>query len=239
MGAYEWFRAGVALAPTPLSDTGLPGVAVAYDLTLTNEGNVAGWFVLDVVDSSLGWAVAVDAAPVWLAAGASAQIEVVVTIPADALAGALNVATVRATAQHDTAVIAVAEIRTTAEQVAALTFAPNRTSGGFPGSVIVHAHTLINEGNGADTFTLAAASSEGWLVTVYPAAVTLDAGESATVLVSVTIPALSDVEVTDVTTVTATSTYDSAVNAVVTDTTVGYPQAQLYNLIYLPLVMNN
>ena len=42
------------LAPAIQSDTGLPGAVVTHTLALTNDGNVAGWFDLDVVTSTLG-----------------------------------------------------------------------------------------------------------------------------------------------------------------------------------------
>lgn len=234
IGAYEWFRAGVFLPPASQSDTGLPGMIVTHTLTITNDGNVDGWFDLDVVTGTLGWSVDVDS-PVWLAAGDSTVVEVAVTVPVDEAAGATNVATMRVTAQHDTAVIALVAIETTAAQVAGVQLAPDGSGGGFVGSTVVHAHTLTNEGNGTDTFTLSASSSEGWAVRLSRAAATLAAGESTTLLVYVTVPSQLSQETTDNTTVTATSTTTGTVSDSAVDTTVGYPWPYR---VYLPLVVS-
>ncbi len=98
---------------------------------------------------------------------------------------------------------------------------------------MVYEHTLTNLGNGSETFLLSASSSEGWSVSVQPAAVTLGKGDTETVKVFVSIPASAAAGTVDVTTVTATSQSDGAVSDTATDSTTR--QAYPYG-VYLPLV---
>ena len=113
--------------------------------------------------------------------------------------------------------------------VAGVTFEPDRSAAGAPGATVTHQHTLTNNGNLVDTFTLTAVSSQGWTVEVMPAEVTLGIGASTTVEVKVTIPV--GASVTDVTVVTATSQADSTVSDSITDRTSS-------GLIFLPMVFH-
>ena len=231
MGAFEWFRAGVTLAPDRAS-TEDPGTVAAYDLTVTNDGNVADTFLLDVPVNPLGWTVAVVPPTVSLNPGASATVQVNVTVPAMATAGTLSQMTVRATSQSDGAVQDIAAIDTTVALVPAVSLEPDREAGGTPG-VVVYEHTLTNLSNGSEAFLLTASSSEGWSVSVQPAAVTLAQGGTATVKVFVSVPAGAAPGTVDVTTVTATSQSDAAVSDTATDSTTR--EAFPYG-VYLPLL---
>ncbi|MBN1955574.1 MAG: hypothetical protein JW900_11065 [Anaerolineae bacterium] len=97
---------------------------------------------------------------------------------------------------------------------------PDRVGLAPPGQTLFYPHTLTNTGNYTDTFSLAAASSEGWTVSVEPSLpVVLGPGSEQAVAVTVTIPgdALSDT--VDTTAVTATSQSDGAAYDVVLDRT--------------------
>jgi uncharacterized repeat protein (TIGR01451 family) len=81
-------------------------------------------------------------------------------------------------------------------------------------------HTLRNTGDVTDTFFITYTSSEGWadLGAGFPYAIALDAGYTATVPVTITVP-LTAGGLTDVTIITATSDVNSAVFDYVVDTT--------------------
>jgi hypothetical protein len=112
--------------------------------------------------------------------------------------------------------------------VAGVTLEPDRNGRVAPGEVATYLHTLTNTGNLNDTFTLTAASSQGWIVEVKPSEVTVGIGASTTIEVKVSVPAGASGK--DVTTVTATSNADSGVNDGIIDTT------KVRFDIYLPLV---
>src|SRR2546429_1246144 len=118
-------------------------------------------------------------------------------------------------------------------QVAGVSLQPPRVNSGAPGTAVVFAHTLTNTGNGPDSFTVAAASTRGWPVTVYrdgngdglldagdsllTGPVPLGYGAAASLIAQVAIPAGTSPGVSDTVTVTATSRFKPAVNSSVRD----------------------
>lgn len=135
-------------------------------------------------------------------------------------------------------------VQTTVAQVAAVDVAPDNSSSATPGDVIYYAHVVTNNGNGADTIDLTAASSLGWAVQVYAdvdndglyngAVDTLladsdgdtvpDTGSLAEngtfrILIEVTVPGNAADGASDTTTVTGTSTFDTLVSESALDTT--------------------
>jgi len=118
-------------------------------------------------------------------------------------------------------------------QVAGVVLQAPQSSAGSPGAAVVFAHTLTNLGNGPDSFTVAAASVHGWVVTVYrdwngngvldggdsvlTRPVALASGATAALLVQVGIPGSGSAGVTDTINVTATSRFDGAVRSSVRD----------------------
>src|SRR6266540_2133852 len=122
----------------------------------------------------------------------------------------------------------------TVAQVAGVDVEPPRVSTGAAGTAVVFAHTLANVGNGPDSFTVSAASSHGWPVTLYRdlnGNGILDAADSAlagpvvlgyaglgNLLARVAIPNNASVlGATDTVTTTATSRFDGAVSDAVRD----------------------
>ena len=95
---------------------------------------------------------------------------------------------------------------------------PDHTGSADSESVVAYTHILTNTGNGSDVFDLAHSSSQDWSV-AYETPLSVGRGQTATVLVSITVPAGSG-GLTDVTTITATSQADAGVWATTTDTTV-------------------
>jgi uncharacterized repeat protein (TIGR01451 family) len=135
-------------------------------------------------------------------------------------------------------------VTTTVSQVASVTVDPNNSQGADPGDALYYAHLVTNGGNGDDTIDLTVASSQGWAVVLYadvnnngtyePGTDTVlvdtdgdtvpdtglltDDGQFR-ILVSVTVPAGTPDGTVDVTTVTGTSTFNTGVFDVATDTT--------------------
>ena len=118
-------------------------------------------------------------------------------------------------------------------QVAGVALQAPQSSGGSPGAAVVFAHTMTNLGNGPDSFSVAAASVHGWVVTLYrdwngngvldggdsvlTRPVALTSGATAALLTQVAIPGSGSAGVTDTITVTATSRFDGAVRSSVHD----------------------
>ncbi|HHN94480.1 MAG TPA: hypothetical protein ENK17_06905, partial [Anaerolineae bacterium] len=102
----------------------------------------------------------------------------------------------------------------------AIGFAPDNAGSGIPLDVIAYTHTLTNAGGVTDTYTLSTYSPLGWPVSATPApTLTLGGGQTATVVVHVTIPAGVLSGTVNTALITATSAADSYLTASVADTT--------------------
>jgi hypothetical protein len=111
-----------------------------------------------------------------------------------------------------------------------------------PGTQVVYTHILRNTGNLSDTYALTWSSSQGWasvegesggMTFPLPGNVQLDSNQSALITVTVTIPNNETVRgMTDVTTVTATSTISPTLVQHVTDRT-----GVIHTKLYLPLIL--
>ncbi len=87
-----------------------------------------------------------------------------------------------------------------------------------PGETVAYQHVISNSGNSTDTFSLAAESSAGWSVGL-PSPVTLGAGMSTTVQLTMTPPENALYGDVDETVVTVSSDTSPGVTAVVTEST--------------------
>jgi uncharacterized membrane protein len=237
---------GVALAPNR-TGTAYQGQVVTYTHVLTNTGNRPDTFDLEVT-SSQGWDVLLGGLypsgtahlPWQMDPGMAATLLVSVTVPAGAIDGTVDTTTVTATSRTDPGVYDTVTDRSIVRQMPGVALAPDRVGRAHPGSVVTYTHVLTNTGNGPDTFDLAVASSQGWEVTLgglHPSGTAhlpwpMDAGMTATIMVSVTVPAETLRGMVDTTTVTATSQLDPVVFAVALDTTA----ISTYD-IFLPLLM--
>ena len=123
---------------------------------------------------------------------------------------------------------------------AGVTISPNNADSGTPDTVVSYTHTVTNTGAVSDTFDITASSSRGWPVALYQSdgvtpltdtdsdlivdtgTVAPSAGTNIVVKVTAGWSALSDV-----TTVTSTSSADLAVAAQATDTTTVPPTITL------------
>jgi uncharacterized repeat protein (TIGR01451 family) len=219
---------GVQLTPAADAKSGLPGTVVTYTLSITNTGNITD--VFSFADTG-DWLVGLPS-PVTLGMGLSADIEVTVTIPADAAGGAFDVATVTVTSAGDSNVIAHSVLTTTAVNVHGVALTPvTDAKSSAPGTTVHYTLQLTNQGNITDTFNLTQ-SGASWTVALSDVSVELAAGASTEVTVSVTIPANAADGASDTVTITATSQSDEEVTATSTLTTT----AEWYR-IFMPLIM--
>ncbi len=208
-------QAGVTLAPDRTANVN-PGQAASYDHTVTNTGASSDTFSFQAT-SSLGWTVSAPA-NVTLAAGAQTVVRVTTTSPANAAAGLVDSLTLTAISQNDASASAQVVDATTVNRIVAVALTPSRTASSAANKVIYYDHTITNNGNAQDTFRFTAVSSRGWVV-VKPADVTLAAGASQVVRVSVAVPANAVKGQVDTLTLTAISNADASKTAYVTDKT--------------------
>jgi hypothetical protein len=192
------------------SDSGLPGDDLIYNHTLTNGGNYSDTFYLAYF-SSLGWPVSiVPHGPVTLASGEARAITVTVSIPTNALDGAVDTTEVFAASQvtatlqfSDAAFDTVIDTTTVNTNYVAPTVAPDRAATARLSDTVVFTHALTNNSNTTESFALNAVSAHGWTTSVSPTP-TVPAFGSATVAVTVTVPAGVIAGTSDVATFTAT-----------------------------------
>jgi uncharacterized membrane protein len=177
---------GVSAAATPTALFADPGDVASTTVVLTNTGNCRGAFE---VSASGRWSVSVPIPVVDVGAGARASVTATVRVPAEALAGDQDVATMHVASRDAPGVIATAMVTTTANAVYGVSLSPPAAAqDGFPGDeVVYYDFSLTNLGNTAETFTLTAQGD--WTAAVAPSQTMLDAGASAPLVVTVTLPA--------------------------------------------------
>jgi uncharacterized membrane protein len=223
--------AGVVIGPD-LADKGSPTEGVKYVHTLVNNGNFTDTITLSGV-SSQGWVVSAQPAVAIVPAGGSTTVTVTVSVPPNQAAGVVDVATVTADSSATAGTTSdTATDTTTIIQLAGVTLSPDNQGSGSEGTDVTYNHTVENTGNGSDTFNLSALSSQGWTVSFSQPSVTLAAGASTTIQVTISVPTGATGAV-DVTTVTAASAYSPGTTATATDTT------QSGGLLYLPIINKN
>jgi uncharacterized repeat protein (TIGR02543 family) len=210
---------GLLLSPDNQS-SGDPGQTITYTHILTNQAVVADTFDISI-NSSAGFnANLVSETPVTVPAGESATIILTVAIPVDAAAGVVGVTSVTAVSQADSNASDTATNTTTVNPVYDLLLTPDNVGNGNPGQVIAYSHTLTNLANTTDTFTVTASSSAGFVPVLTPATpITLAAGDSITINLTVAIPPGAISGTVDVTSVTAVSHGDVNVAGTATNET--------------------
>jgi subtilisin family serine protease len=222
----------LVLAPATQDGYGDPGVTVAHTLTLTNMGNTTDTYDLTFADNL--WNVTLSDTSLTLDGGESADFMVYVTVPVDALAGAVDMATVTVTSTTDPLLTADAVVNTYANAVYDITLTPASDSAlDSPGVVVTYLLTLSNLGNTEDTITVAA-SGNLWDVNLPVTSFDVPVGGTAEVTVEVTIPLDALNGDFDVATITATS--EGGMEAVSELTTTAVVEQVLY-YTYMPIVV--
>jgi uncharacterized membrane protein len=221
---------GVEVSLVDDSLSGMPGDTVTYTLRVTNTSNGPA-DTFDVIVSGETWTTTVPATVGPLDPGESATLDVTVDIPASAAGGDQDAATCTVTSQGDNTKSAQATMTTSAAAEFGVAVSPDMAQAGVPGETVTYMVTVTNTGNNADTF-IVSVSGETYTTTVPATVGPLGSGESATVAVTVEIPAGASVGDQDVATVTVTSQGDPTAFAdVMLTTTVVQPS------VFLPLVM--
>ena len=232
MGTYE-YAVTMTLEPDR-SGSGLPLSAVVYTHTLTNLG-AADTYTL-TAQSSNGWSVTLlPPTPVALNSGQAKIITATVNVPAGVLSGTVDTAVVTATSWANPEYSVAVTDTTLIDRNISVALTPDRNGVATPGSMIVYQHTLTNTGNSADVFDVTHASSQGWVVQVNPP-LDLNAGQAATINITVTVPTTVISGTIETTVITATSRANAGQFASVTDTTTTIITTR--NL-YLPMILKN
>jgi uncharacterized repeat protein (TIGR01451 family)/fimbrial isopeptide formation D2 family protein len=210
---------GLALDPDH-TETVPPGQTITYTHVLTNEGNATDTFTLTV--TSVGPFPVTDNIPpsITLAAGQTATFVITVTVPTGASATDQGVTVITATSTLSPSLSAVDTDTTNTAVVPGLSLDPDHTQTVPPGQVVTYTHMLTNEGNATDTFTLTVTSVGPFPTTDdVPPNITLTAGQTATFVITVTVPLTASATDQGVTVITATSTLSPALQVTDTDTT--------------------
>ncbi len=225
---------GVELTPETDAMAGDPGEVVAYTLTVANLGNITDTFDLSVTGNA--WDVQFEAVSVTLGAGEAADLMVDVTIPAEALAGEFDVATIAATSQGDDTVSDSSVLTTTVNVVYGVEIAPATSAfTDTAGTVVPYTLTITNLGNVTDTFMISYTDNT-WTVSLPFTTTELAAGESVELVVLVSIPANAADGAHDMATITVTSESDAEVTAEAElHTTAIVTGPEVFN-IFLPIV---
>ncbi|MEM7028594.1 MAG: NEW3 domain-containing protein [Chloroflexota bacterium] len=193
--------------------SGVPGQVLTFSHTLTNSGNVTDSVSL-IASSVRGWDVTISPTlTTILNGGASTLVEVTVTLPLtglDSYSGTVDTIVVTATSILSPTITDTTTDTVTIEAVPAVQIEPDYSVNAFAGNIISFTHTVTNAGNLTDTISINSANSAGWDVTTLMP-ITLFPGQSTTIIISVTVDAVTATEI-NTTTVTVTSGFDGSVS---------------------------
>ncbi|MCB8945724.1 MAG: right-handed parallel beta-helix repeat-containing protein, partial [Ardenticatenaceae bacterium] len=211
-------EAGVLITPSAQMVITAAGTLVTYEHEIINTGNVSDTFVLTAT-STQGWLINFTGETLPpLQPGESVTRTLTISVPVGAAPGQQDDTVLTATSTQDGAISDAATDTTRVEQEHGLLFVPDNTRTVPAPSMVVYTHTLTNTGTGADSYAFTAMSSQSWTVQL-PPELPLDAGNSATVMVTLTVP-ISSEGLVDVMQVTAVSINDPTTVATVTNTTI-------------------
>jgi len=222
---------GISLSPDS-TQIGGPGVQVIHTFTVTNSGNVTNIYDLSLSGNLWGTSEPPDNTS-FLQPGENFTFSIAVQIPNNpalqsAIIGSDSFA-IMAISQLDGS-NATATGTTLAEVAAGVMLSTDQSASGLVGTTIDYTLQVTNTGGYTDTFNLAL-SGNIWTTALSANSITLGAGASGDLVVSVSIPAGATEGDFDLATVTATSTNDpsSSDQAIFTTTAFKY-------WIYLPLI---
>lgn len=228
----EWCLLPVYEIPQPTyevalsgNDTtsGWAGTAVSYTLTVINTGDLSD--TIGLAASGNTWTTTFSQTSVFLLPGDSTTVDVMVDIPANAVNGDTDIATITATSQGDPNTSDTADLTTIAiAPVYGVVLSEDSAMSGWVGTPVTYTLWVTNTGNITDTYDLSPTGST-WTTTLSTMSMTLAGGESGAFSAWVWIPANAVNNSTDGVDIVATSVADNSVTdtAVLTTTAVVPP----------------
>ncbi len=216
----------------PMAGEGVPGASVEYQLTLTNTGNVTDYYTLTVTSAWAFTAPMEDIGPI--SPSESAQVMITVEVPMDAGLGDQDVAQVTATSISNITAKDSTTLTTTAVGqylVDLLPVSPIEQSG-HPGDMLTYTLQVTNAGDFVDSY--AVEINALWDTTGPLSIGPLLPGESAELVIQVSIPGGAMQGASDAALITITSQADPLVTgqATLTSTAVFYR-------VLVPLAVKN
>ncbi len=211
----------------------LPGTAVTYTFTLTNQGDFTDTYSLNLAGNS--WPTTAPEAAGPIAVGAPATVMVAVIVPTflgETVLGS-DTFTLTAVSSWDSTVTASVQGTTEAIVNPSVTLDGPQSGSGLIGSQVIYTPTLTNMGDYTDTYTLTLSASE-WPTTLSIEQLSLPASGSDSFQLTVTIPETAQPDEQDSVTVTAVSHLDPTVQAELQVTTTA---VQTGYHIYLPIIL--
>jgi PKD repeat protein len=156
---------GLVVLPTQATRWGDPGMPVTYTLRVTNTGNTAD--TVSVSTGSHSWTTELSAGSIGpLAAGASHEITVTVTIPLDAPGGASDSVNIYFTSSHASLQPVSSTLTTQAKNTYGLELAPYADAqSGYVGTSVTYTILVTNTGNTTDIYDMAITSTWGAQIT--------------------------------------------------------------------------
>ncbi|MCA9958797.1 MAG: hypothetical protein KC443_07180 [Anaerolineales bacterium] len=231
-GAYAWplpVGPNYNVVVSNSTASGMPGSEATQTFVVSNTGSEDDAYTLALIPDD--WALTlVTASPLSVTAGMTATVEVLVSIPADAVSTDTDSFLLTVTSLGEPS-LSDSGVGTTAVSGTADIEVSGDTSGvGLTGETITYTLLVTNTGTVTDTFTVATGAS-AWAVSAGTLP-TLAPGASAALTVTVTIGSGA----ADSVDVTLTSTFDTAVATTVTLET-SNSQTSSYQL-YLPVILS-
>jgi hypothetical protein len=212
----------VSLSISPSENIGLNGSMLNYIVTVLNTGNVSDNYALSISDDvSPSWAPSLSPISLSVAAGDSDDSTLTVTVPSNAVGGAIDDITVIATSQTDNMVNGSASCtaQVTIARSVSVSIYPISQSGAS-GAALTYTVTLNNTGIIDDNYSLIVTdnASPSWNFSVSPSSLSVSAGRSGNATLTVVIPGGTISGTIDEITVIVDSQTDASVSASATCT---------------------
>lgn len=194
---------GPGISPTQAGRFGNPGTTVSYTFQVTNLGPETDTFNITVLNAD--WPTTAPASVGPLGPGASTNIQVQVTIPAEVPGGTFDDATLRLTSPLPGSVVATANMRTTANSIYGVAAVAEVDAQTIHASATPVTYTLLvtNTGNTTDTFNVAVTTA--WQASYQATVGPLGPGDSTILVILIYAPAGIPSGQSDVALVTLTS----------------------------------
>ncbi len=192
----------VNLSDAPMYGEAESGSIVTYTVDITNTGNIVDYYNLTYSSEWPAYKVLGGPGPV--GPGETIQVVIEIDVPPDAKPGDIGLTNVRVEFLRDPSVMDTIQIYTTVLTTHRVSLIPGDMEDfGIYGEVIPYTLTVTNQGNITDTYVLTFTSA-AWEVVLPVGELELGAGESADIVVLVTIPLDVQLGASDVLILTAT-----------------------------------